>query len=178
MRDFLAPSFGTAFGVAEVTSYQTLASRLSRSYCARLASVHPPSALLDWAGAALVVDLSPQALQVERGAIRLLSNPAAKPRVFPAEEGSAEVTLIDYRPGSVRAEVKAARPATIVFSETDYPGWRASVDGKPIAHERFEGIFPAVPVAQGTHVVSFRFVPLSFWIGLPISAGTLAAMLL
>jgi uncharacterized membrane protein YfhO len=71
----------------------------------------------------------------------------------------------------------------LILADTNYPGWAASVDGKPVAIQTAYGLFRAVPVPAGTHVVEFRFEPASLelgaiitllslliWIGLPLCA--------
>ena len=178
MRDFLAPSFGTAFGIQEVSSYQTLAPRLSVMYAQRLAAQRLPSSLLDRAGVAMVVDLAPGAGRIERDTLRVILNPGARPRVFPEDATCAQVKLLGYHPGLVTASVAAVRPTKVVLAETDYPGWRAWVDGRPVASARYDDIFPAVAVLEGKHEVRFRFVSLTFWWGALISAVTFIGWLL
>ncbi|HTL46673.1 MAG TPA: hypothetical protein VL688_01285 [Verrucomicrobiae bacterium] len=59
-----------------------------------------------------------------------------------------------------RWEVTASGPGYFVVSETDYPGWSASVNGKEVPLLRAYGLFRAVYLeAAGTSTVEFRFSP-------------------
>ncbi|MFA6003012.1 MAG: YfhO family protein [Elusimicrobiota bacterium] len=176
MRDFLAPSFGTSFGIPEAVSYQVLKPQLSGDLARRLASSRPPAPLLDYAGVGWVVDLSPGSQAVTRSSLRVLANPSARARVYAADPRTAQVELQGYVPGRVRISVQAAQPATLVLAETDYPGWRAYLDGRAIGHERFEGIFPSVSVPPGPHELRFHFMPTSFLLGLLVSGISAAAL--
>ncbi|MEK6710776.1 MAG: hypothetical protein AABZ64_09365 [Nitrospinota bacterium] len=71
MRDYLAPSFGTAFGLQEVSSYQTLLLREAAQFQSRLAAAGPGSPLREAAGAALVVDIEEGADRVEGRSLRV-----------------------------------------------------------------------------------------------------------
>src|SRR5581483_7125608 len=172
MRDYLAPSFGMAFGIEDAGNYQTLRLARAEEYRKRLADASTDSKLLDWAGISLVVYLDERAGHVERPYLHLRRNGHAKPRVFLLEnEGKARV--VGYAPGAVKAEVESEKPQTVVFSEMDFPGWRALVDGVPIPHQRFENAFVSVVLAPGHHTVDFRFNSWSFLTGLVVSTATI-----
>jgi len=76
--------------------------------------------------------------------------------------------------------VHAAAPALLIVSDAFYPGWRAWVDGRaaPIfpAHILFRGVF----VPAGEHVVTFRYQPAGFRVGVNVSlaAAVIALTLL
>lgn len=59
---------------------------------------------------------------------------------------------------SVKTQSEAT-PGWLVLSELDFPGWRASVDGADLPIHRANGMFRAVCVPAGEHVVEFRFHP-------------------
>ncbi len=176
LREFLAPSFGTAFGVQEAASYQVLTTKLAARYLARLGGLGA-GRLLDGAGVAAVVDPAPGARALGLGVVRVLWRPSSRSRVFLAGgRGTAEIE--SYRPGEIGARVRAETPATVVFSEIDYPGWRAFLDGREIPHGRFEGAFPAVEIPPGEHELRFKFSSRAVMAGLAISGVSLAAMAL
>ena len=58
----------------------------------------------------------------------------------------------------------------LVVSQIDYPGWKASVDGQPVDMTRANYALPAIFVPQGEHHIVFSFEPLSFRLGLLLSA--------
>jgi hypothetical protein len=178
MRDYLAPSLGVAYGLQEASSYQTLLLSDAARYQARLSEEGPEHPLLNWSGANLMVDISAQAVKVERKFMRVWVNKNAEPRVFIANASAdGSVKLLDYRPGQVRAQIDLNAPAAVVFAETDYPGWTAYLDGVKIPHGRFEGIFMAADVPAGRHELLFSFFSRSFALGLLISLSAAAALL-
>ena len=57
------------------------------------------------------------------------------------------------------ARVTCARPSTLVRRETWLAGWSAQIDGRPTTIRRVEGLFQAVTVPAGSHVITFSFTP-------------------
>ena len=62
-----------------------------------------------------------------------------------------------------------------MFGEVAYPGWTATVDGRPAAIERANFAFRAVRVPPGAHRVALRFEPAAWRLGLLITLLSLAA---
>ncbi|MCE5239430.1 YfhO family protein [bacterium] len=70
-------------------------------------------------------------------------------------------------------------PAVLVVSQAWYPGWRASVDGKPAPLLRANYAFCAVPVPAGQHHVRLVFAPPLWRLGLLLAlAGLIVFVLL
>ncbi|MCL6647933.1 MAG: YfhO family protein [Chloroflexi bacterium] len=80
-------------------------------------------------------------------------------------------------PERVEARVSLATPAYLVFTESLYPGWNASVDGAATPLVRANGLFMAVLVPAGEHEVIFEFNPASLALGLWVTQ-TVAALCL
>lgn len=78
------------------------------------------------------------------------------------------------RPNGMSAFVRAETEALVVWLESDYPGWSASIDGKAARVVRANGLFMGVWVPAGEHRVEFRFVPTGF---IPASAVALLGWL-
>jgi len=74
-----------------------------------------------------------------------------------------------YENNHVVVRARLARPGLLVLSDSDYPGWRASVDGKSVRMYRANGLFRAVSLPAGEHVVHFDFRPASVYVGAAIS---------
>jgi hypothetical protein len=84
-----------------------------------------------------------------------------------------------YEPARIDIKVHAAAPALLVLSDLFYPGWQATVDGRPAEILRANYLMRAVPVPEGAHAVRFLYRPASFKAGLAASAvGCVAVALL
>ncbi len=99
--------------------------------------------------------------------------PAAGEYVSSASPGNAEIT----RRGSTHVHVRTQTetPGILVLADAYYPGWKASIDGRPAAVFPANYAFRGVVLPAGTHEVRFEYRPASFFGGLAIST---AAMLI
>ncbi|MDE3077487.1 MAG: YfhO family protein, partial [Chloroflexota bacterium] len=86
--------------------------------------------------------------------------------------------VVGYSPGLVELGTSSDRPAYLFTSEVAYPGWRASIDGRPAPILVADGLFRALDVPPGLHHVAFQYVPVPFFAGAAISAATLLIMIL
>lgn len=91
--------------------------------------------------------------------------PAGPSWVFAGESVQVERP----RPEEVRVRVRTARPALLVFGEAYFPGWTASLDGRPVDPFRVNYLFQGVEVPAGDHEVVFRYQPESLQLGLLVS---------
>lgn len=73
------------------------------------------------------------------------------------------VRVLDYEPQAVTLQVQAAVPEFLVTSEAAYPGWRASIDGKPCSTVMTNVAFRGLPIPPGTHSVQMWFDPGVLW---------------
>jgi hypothetical protein len=91
--------------------------------------------------------------------------------------GSGTVTLMHWHPElrvfNVNAESEAGQ---LILIEQFYPGWRGSVDGRPISIERWNRAFQAIRVPAGPHRVTFEYRPSSVLYGAMISGLSLLGM--
>ncbi len=76
------------------------------------------------------------------------------------------VSLVSYSANEVVLACFAGQNSFLYISDTWYPGWRAYVDGKETKIYRANVAFRAVEVPAGKHTVIFRYVPMSFYLGL------------
>ena len=100
----------------------------------------------------------------------LLTDPTAPP-----VSGSA---IRDHRveeqpagPNAFRFHVSGSSDGYLVVRDHDAPGWSASIDSAPVDHYRVNGLFKAVHLPPGSHVVEFRYRPRHLATGLAASAG-------
>ncbi len=96
-------------------------------------------------------------------------------------EGAAGVArILSYTDEHV--EIEASGPGTLVLADTQYPGWRASVDGNAVPISTADLNLRAVALPAGAHSVSFHYEPglLRWLVGLGLVAllGALALPLI
>ena len=83
--------------------------------------------------------------------------------------GDAEIHWTTYTYGRQELRVRAAAPGTLVLSEIDYPGWRATVNGEAASIRRIDGLLRGIEVPAGESQVEFRYLPLSILAGAAIT---------
>jgi hypothetical protein len=94
-------------------------------------------------------------------------NPAAEAIVegLPADReglGTGEVKVIAYAANRVQLQVVSTAPAFLATSETMYPGWEASVNGKPAPLLTTNGAFRGLALAGGANTVVMEYHPRYF----------------
>jgi hypothetical protein len=97
-----------------------------------------------------------------------LSRGAAKP-VEPA-------LIRSYGAQKVEIEASLDRSGILVLNDSDYPGWRVSVDGKPDKWFTANYLFRAVLLLPGKHVVRFDYRPASFYRGVALTLLTIGVL--
>ncbi|MBK8028848.1 MAG: YfhO family protein [Chloroflexi bacterium] len=60
---------------------------------------------------------------------------------------------------TVTISVNAPRMGWLYLADTDYPGWKATLDGESVPIYRANLMFRAVQVDAGLHEVVFRYEP-------------------
>jgi hypothetical protein len=96
--------------------------------------------------------------------VHIYSNPLARPRAWVEPEESEGhlpgwVPVLSWEWSPNRISVRAQGPGRLIFSEIAYPGWRAELDGGPIALETAHSILRAVSIPSGEHLVALEFRP-------------------
>ena len=81
-----------------------------------------------------------------------------------------QVEIVTYAPERVEIKTQLETPGWVVLTDTNYPGWQATLDGRPVEIETANILFRAVAVPAGEHTLVFEFKPASLWWGTLISA--------
>ena len=89
-----------------------------------------------------------------------------------ASIGSADI--VSYGAESVQIRTRASQSTFLVLSDTYYPGWTATIDGKKSLLYRTNYIFRGIAVPAGEHTVVMEYAPVSVTAGLWVT--TLAAL--
>lgn len=77
--------------------------------------------------------------------------------------GSVNIDL--YSANRVSVRVNTETSAFLVLSDTYYPGWKATIDGKETKIYRTNYAFRGIRVPKGNHVIVFFYDPMSVQIG-------------
>ena len=76
-----------------------------------------------------------------------------------SQDTTRRVTLKSYEPNKLCYDVQSLHGGLVVLSEIYYPGWTATLDGRPIEIGRANYILRAVRVPEGTHRLELVFHP-------------------
>ena len=76
---------------------------------------------------------------------------------------AAEITL--YGSQRVRIAAQLERPGLLMLTDSNYPGWKAYVDGVPAPILEADYLFRGVLLPAGSHEVEFRYRPASYFYG-------------
>lgn len=81
-----------------------------------------------------------------------------------------------YAPGQIDLTLSGPAPAgaSLIVSENYYPGWTATVDGRPAAIGRADYVLTGVELPAGARTVSLRFTSPRYHTGLLVSALAVA----
>ena len=112
---------------------------------------------------------------------RLLRDAPAPVCLLEAEDGPASVTATTDGAIVAATDVRLARDGMtlridapgagwLVVQEAHYPGWTATVDGRPVPLRRANFLMRGVPVTAGAHVVALGYAPRGYF-GLAGLAG-------
>ena len=84
----------------------------------------------------------------------------------------------EYRATRVKLRVvnPASQTAWLLIYDVWYPGWSATVNGKPVPLLQANGAFRAVPVPSGEAMVEMRYLPRSFQLGALLSVVSLIVL--
>lgn len=111
-----------------------------------------------------------------RGQAPIYENMQAQPRArlvatsdASREPAGTTVTWQRDDPQRLTLETRSTVFSDLLLTDTNYPGWRVEVDGKPADIALAEEAFRAVAVPAGQHRVEFRYDPASFRVGLFVS---------
>nr|MBA2631211.1 YfhO family protein [Thermoleophilaceae bacterium] len=69
--------------------------------------------------------------------------------------------IVSYGPQRVEIVTRARRPGLAILSDVEYPGWKATVDGREAPIERVDYLLRGVPVGAGASRVVLTYEPAS-----------------
>ena len=94
----------------------------------------------------------------------------------PSPEQVRAARIVSYTSQEVRIDAAVERPSLLVLNDSDYPGWKVYVDGRPAEWITANYLFRGVVLGPGRHMVRFAYEPASFRAGAAISGVWLAGL--
>lgn len=92
--------------------------------------------------------------------------PLPRPRPLNRRTETDFVRFETYQPERVEIATQSPAAGLLFLSDAYFPGWLASVDGRPAPILRADHAFRAVALEPGSHRVTFQYLPVSFQMGL------------
>jgi uncharacterized membrane protein YfhO len=93
-----------------------------------------------------------------------------------SDSGGSSVEVTHYSDDRVILDAKMDRDGVVVLTDTYYPGWKATVDGKPVPIHAADYAFRGVFVPRGEHTVVFEYDPVSFKAGVTLALLALVGL--
>ena len=62
----------------------------------------------------------------------------------------------------------------VILSDTFYPGWEATIDGKPVPIHEMYSVIRGVVAPKGRHWIEMRYRPRSVYLGFLLTLAGLA----
>ena len=93
------------------------------------------------------------------------------------KDSLSTIRLTSYEPNQLVYETSSPQDGIVVFSEIYYPGWTATIDGKPADIARADYILRAMNVPAGKHTIEMSIDPQSLHITEGIAYGAMALLL-
>jgi hypothetical protein len=94
----------------------------------------------------------------------------------PADATGTPVAIAAPNPSTWRMTTSATDPSVLRLRLTNVPGWRATIDGRPLPLKPFSGVLMQARVPAGRHTIVITYWPQTFTLGLVIAV--LAALAL
>ena len=104
--------------------------------------------------------------------------PAATSSQIPTSTTATKtaVQITAEQPDQVEIEASLSRPSFLLLLDTYFPGWTATVNGRPTKIYRADYNFRAIALPAGKSAVCFAYRPTSFRLGIAMSSASLLAL--
>ena len=87
----------------------------------------------------------------------------------PTAPGSP-VSAVQPYPSAWKISTNKSTPQALRLRVTNVPGWHATIDGRPLVLQPFDGVMLEARVPPGAHTILFTYWPLAFTVGLCLAA--------
>lgn len=76
----------------------------------------------------------------------------------------------------LKVQITSNEMSLFVLADTFYPGWHAYIDGKETKIYRANLMFRGIVLPKGEHIVEFKYIPHSFYLGVGVSGMTIVGL--
>ncbi len=94
------------------------------------------------------------------------------------QTASGTVKITQYEPEEIIMTVDTPDPAFLVLADASYPGWQASLNGRPVPLYETNNVLRGLFIPPGSHEVVFTFRPRTLQIAGALAAAGLALAVL
>jgi hypothetical protein len=124
-------------------------------------------------GAVAVADIAGEGLyRVPAGGVITVQPDGTGP-----DRPNAGVPVVDESdPSTLRTKIDVLAPSTVYIHVTNFPGWKATLDGHPLALRTWGGTMLAASIPAGHHTLVVRYQPEAFEIGIWLAAASALAL--
>jgi hypothetical protein len=82
-----------------------------------------------------------------------------------------DVWMPRHQPNDVVIQAAMSCRGMVILTDTWFPGWHATVDGRPATIEKAYGAFRGVVVEAGNHTIEMKYRPASVFAGAALTAA-------
>jgi Bacterial membrane protein YfhO len=105
-----------------------------------------------------------------------------EPAGAPEDSPDAQVPAVDQSdPSVIRSTVESPQASTVYIHVTDFPGWKATLDGHPLGLHSWGGTMMAASIPAGSHRLVLTYEPglfvLGEWLALAAIVGLVGMLL-
>ncbi len=94
----------------------------------------------------------------------------------PGPRAGGRIFSVQRAAGSITIGAESDGPGLLVLNDAWWPGWAASIDGRPVAIKRADALIRSVEWPPGRHQLTMRYDPPELRYGLLVSAAGLLAV--
>lgn len=69
------------------------------------------------------------------------------------------IRLKEYTSNHLTYDFESDKPQLAIFSDIEYPGWQAYIDGEKVDHIRANYVLRGLEIPAGKHIIEFKFEP-------------------
>jgi hypothetical protein len=128
-------------------------------------------------GAVFVTRVGDEALYRVPGAATATVTSIGLSKALPPTDAPGRGVVVTHPdPASWRMVTRSATPQVLRLRLTDVPGWHGSIDGKPLALEKFSGMMLQARIPKGRHVVELQYWPDTLNVGLVLAVCSVTGL--